>query len=601
MDFKKIKSLYIPQGIVKAFFRNTVLTWARVDFTIDIDNDTIKDQVAKGTTWSYWCALYNNDHAYNGGYWISKKGYVYNNKKSYYLGDSKGNKVRWNDAIVSGAYYKSRVEFSIHYHGGSTVGVRDYNYYGSVYDGTSWASWCVEQNDKTRYLWRNENGYVYQDTNKFYLENSDGIRVKWLDYILDDDYTGSYAIVDPPDAPDIPDDSLEFSSHGDGTCSVVGIGTYTDTYVDIPDSSPDGDEVTRISAGAFSGCSNITKIRIPKTVYDIGNEAFKGCSGLFNIEIPSTVIHIGKGAFHSCDNLNSITIPFVGGYKTTSGSNSHFGFIFGWDNVDDPYNSTVPESLTEVIITDATTIHDWAFANCTGLTRIILPETLTKIGSFAFEHCDNLIGITIPSGVASIGYSAFSSCTRLKWAEVGSSQSSLTAILDGTFALCDSLEWVSLPPMEDGLIQGAPFYSCYDLRTIYYNGTLEQWRSITKSEKEYGVYSGWDDGVGRNHITEDNPKGYKLLDKNNNRIVTCKINDVVYSALDDTTWDEFTWDNRKDFIYTTRNPYKNDGYVYAQLNLTLTTYCVRLKSGDYCKYTDVIIPYAVYVYEKPKS
>lgn len=595
MDFKKVKSLYIPQGIIKAFFRNTVLTWARVDFTIDIDNDTINDQVAKGTTWSYWCALYNNDHAYSGGYWVRKKGYVYNNKSSYYLGDSKGNKVRWDDAIISDAYYKSRVGFSIRYQGGP-AGIYKYIYDGFVYDGTTWSSWCIEQNDKTKYLWRNESGYVYQDTNKFYLENGDGVRVKWTDAIRDDDYTGSYAVIKPPETPY---DGLAFSSHGDGTCSVVGIGKYTDTYVDIPDSSPDGDEVTRISAGAFSGCSNITNVSIPETVYDIGNEAFKGCSGLFDIEIPSSVTHIGKGAFHSCNNLHSITIPFVGGYKTTSGSNSHFGFIFGWDNVDDPYNSTVPESLTEVIITDATTIHDWAFANCTGLTRIILPETLTKIGSYAFTNCDDLTGITIPSGVTSIGYSAFSSCIGLKWAEVGSSQSRLTAILDGTFALCDSLEWVSLPPMEGGLIQGAPFSSCYDLRTIYYNGTLEQWLSVDKLEKEQGGISGWDDGVGRNHIAEDNPKGYKLLDKNNNRIVTCKINDVVYSVFDDTTWDEFTWDNRKDFIYTTRNPYKNDGYVYAQLNLT--TYCVRLKSGDYCMYRDTIIPYATYVYEKPKS
>ena len=81
---------------------------------------------------------------------------------------------------------------------------------------------------------------------------------------------------------------LSFHSNGDGTCSVTGIGTYSDTEVKIPAKSPLGDEVIEISDGAFKNCSKIVTVTVPATVNSIGDSVFLGCSSLMAIYVSSS-------------------------------------------------------------------------------------------------------------------------------------------------------------------------------------------------------------------------------------------------------------------------------------------------------------------------
>ena len=60
---------------------------------------------------------------------------------------------------------------------------------------------------------------------------------------------------------------------------------------------------------------------------------------------------------------------------------------------------TIPESVKK--------LGQSAFSGCTGLTSISLPDSLTLIGSYVFFGCAELSEITIPSSVTSIGESAF--------------------------------------------------------------------------------------------------------------------------------------------------------------------------------------------------
>ena len=104
-------------------------------------------------------------------------------------------------------------------------------------------------------------------------------------------------------------EGLEFTSNGDRTCYVSGIGSCTDTVVNIPPTSPEGDAVTSIGGSAFYNCTKLANITIPEGVTSIGYYAFIGCSALTSITIPESVTSIGNSAFRGCSGLTSLTIP----------------------------------------------------------------------------------------------------------------------------------------------------------------------------------------------------------------------------------------------------------------------------------------------------
>ena len=209
----------------------------------------------------------------------------------------------------------------------------------------------------------------------------------------------------------------------------------TSSYYYIP-SSLKSVTVTggNILYGAFYNCSNLTSITIGGSVTSIGSYAFNGCSGLTSIAIPDSVTSIGSSAFSGCSSLESITIPFVGGsVKTASDTYQYpFGYIFGTSSYSGGvstqqyyYGSStssiigdyyIPSSLKSVTVTGGNILYG-AFYNCSGLTSITIPNSVTSIGQSAFRNCSGLTSITIitiPDGVTSIGSSAFSGCSGLE-------------------------------------------------------------------------------------------------------------------------------------------------------------------------------------------
>ena len=78
---------------------------------------------------------------------------------------------------------------------------------------------------------------------------------------------------------------LLFSSNGDGTCILSGIGSCTDTCVVVPTYSPAGELVTAIAPMALYGCNTLNAIQIPASVTSIGSLALAACPNLAYISV----------------------------------------------------------------------------------------------------------------------------------------------------------------------------------------------------------------------------------------------------------------------------------------------------------------------------
>ncbi|MDE6585286.1 MAG: leucine-rich repeat domain-containing protein [Clostridia bacterium] len=163
------------------------------------------------------------------------------------------------------------------------------------------------------------------------------------------------------------------------------------------------DRITTIDNNAFSNCSGLTSVTIGNNVTTIKYRAFYNCRQLTSITIPANVITIGGGVFENCSSLTSITLPFTG----NGTDNTHLGYIFGASK---PSNNPdyVPESLKTVVITGGSSIGESAFYQCSALTSITIPNSVTTIGNYAFQYCSGLASIIIPDSVTSIGHHAFS-------------------------------------------------------------------------------------------------------------------------------------------------------------------------------------------------
>ena len=190
-------------------------------------------------------------------------------------------------------------------------------------------------------------------------------------------------------------------------------------------------EVTSIGNYAFENCKSLTSIEISSNVTIIGDDAFAYCTNLTSIEIPSSVTSVGYYAFSECTSLNSINVD-----KSNQKYSSEDGILFDKDKKELIRYPTGKKEKEYNIPSSVTSIGDYAFDNCTSLTRIEIPSSVTSIGREAFEKCERLTSIEIPSSVTSKGSEAFEKSERLTSKAI---PRSVTSIGWNAFAYCTSL------------------------------------------------------------------------------------------------------------------------------------------------------------------
>jgi hypothetical protein len=154
----------------------------------------------------------------------------------------------------------------------------------------------------------------------------------------------------------------------------------------------ENDNTVKVIAGKVKYSGDVVipeQISNGYSVTSINHRAFRGCRSLTSITIPSSVRYIGHDAFYLCESLSSVNISDIDAWCGMNiwGVNgnplqwAHHLFMNGMEIK----NLIIPNSVT--------TIREYTFSGCDGLTSVTIPNSVTSIGNWAFADCTGLVTI----------------------------------------------------------------------------------------------------------------------------------------------------------------------------------------------------------------
>ena len=287
--------------------------------------------------------------------------------------------------------------------------------------------------------------------------------------------------------------------------AIIDEGTFSGctslAEIVIPDSVTKirGKSDSEYFGGAFIGCTSLSKVKLSNNLTEIGIYTFLGCTSLAEIDMPDSVTEIDWSAFKDCTSLSKVKLS----NNLTKIENRVFSGC---------------TSLKEIAIPDGVTEIDYsAFSGCTSLQEITIPDSVTTVYDTAFSNCTSLESITIGSGVENLGNGWIDSCRRLANIIVSPENKTYSSV-DGVLFNKDKSELLAYPignkrssyTIPDGVtkIDQKAFYgcryietltipasvkeiedsalgNCYDIRTINYLGTREQWKEVIIGADNY--------------------------------------------------------------------------------------------------------------------
>ena len=236
------------------------------------------------------------------------------------------------------------------------------------------------------------------------------------------------------------------------------------------------EDTVGISDYAFSDCWGITSITLPESVTNIGSSAFNKCYRLVEI-INRSPLTIDAGYFNDAKEVHNGTTKIVNQNDYLFYTYGEINYLIAYIGTDTVLN--LPENYNG----QNYEINRYAFYNCSDLTEIMIPNSVTGVGLYAFEGCASLIQIengisyvdkwavdcdesvtvaVLRENTVGISDYAFSGCRSLMSITIGDL---FTSIGDHAFHNCDSLKNVTIGYSRTSIGDWA-FYNCSNLTSI---------------------------------------------------------------------------------------------------------------------------------------
>ncbi|MBE6759368.1 MAG: TIR domain-containing protein [Ruminococcaceae bacterium] len=269
---------------------------------------------------------------------------------------------------------------------------------------------------------------------------------------------------------------FEYGASPDGITLTKYIGKGGDVVIR---DEYDGVPVTRIGVDCFRDCTGVTSVTLPGSLAEVAPGAFVGCSDLkaFYVHEDNKVYFVDDGVLFDLREGSLSIYPNGHGSEYTvpgfakSIRGSAFAACSGLKAVH------IPDSITEIggaafwnctglvsvnIPDSVTRIENGTFYGCSSLTSVDLHNAIVSIGDTAFWGCSGLTTVFIPDSVTSVGGGAFYGCSSLTSVTI---PGSIRSIGVGMFGECGSLQSVNIPKSVTSIGNGA-FSKCSSLATV---------------------------------------------------------------------------------------------------------------------------------------
>lgn len=146
--------------------------------------------------------------------------------------------------------------------------------------------------------------------------------------------------------------------------------------------------------------ATLKKIVLRANCTAVADKAFYGCAALEEVELGAGVTSLAKNAFFGCSALKSIRVD-----EANTAYMNDSGLVYNKAG-NDLY--AVPMAITgKVTLLNITEIGAEQFRDCVGLTEIVLPATLEKIGAHAFAGATAMATVNFHDTLTDVGYAAF--------------------------------------------------------------------------------------------------------------------------------------------------------------------------------------------------